>query len=89
MSDINHLPYEEEAKLMTDIINFFTERLPHATGDALELLDEAALGAELFENLSARTTAVLAELGIERDDLSRVSAAAAGLFIIAHKNKLG
>ena len=45
MSDINHLPYEEEAKLMTDIINFFTERLPHATGDALELLDEAALGA--------------------------------------------
>jgi hypothetical protein len=87
MTDPSHLPYAEEAKLYTDIIQFFTEKLPHAVGDAAELLDEAALSMELFENLSTCTDEELAAMGIHRDDLSKVAAAASGLFVVANNRK--
>jgi hypothetical protein len=87
MTDPSHLPYAEEAKLYTEILDFFTERLPHAFGDTAEHLDEAALAMELFEVLSAETDEELAGLGITRDELSKVAAAASGLFVVANNRK--
>jgi len=87
MSDPSRLPYADEAKLYTDIVEFFTEKLPHAVGDVAELLDEAALSMELFENLSTCTDEELAAMGIHRDDLSKVAAAASGLFVVANNRK--
>jgi hypothetical protein len=87
MTDQSHLPFEEEARLFTDIIEFFTERLPHAVGDTAELLDEAALSMELFEVLSTQTDDELAGLGISRDELSKVAAAASGLFVVANNRR--
>ena len=87
MTDPSHLPYEEEAKLFTDIIQFFTDRLPHALGDTVEHLDEAALSRELFETLSTQTDEELASLGISRDELSKVAAAASGLFVVANNRQ--
>jgi hypothetical protein len=76
-------------------VNFFgkeknhkpARKLPHAVGDAAELLDEAALSMELFENLSTCTDKELAAMGIHRDDLSKVAAAASGLFVVANNRK--
>jgi hypothetical protein len=87
MTDPSHLPYEEEAKLFTDIIQFFTDRLPHAIGDTTDHLSEAALSMELFEALSAQTDEDLAKMGISRDELSKVAAAASGLFIVANNRQ--
>ena len=87
MTDQPHLPYAEEARLFTDIIEFFTDRLPHAVGETAELLDEAALSRELFEVLSTETDEELAGLGITRDELSKVAAAASGLFVVANDRK--
>lgn len=88
MADQSHLPFEQEAKLFTDIIEFFTDRLPHAIGESVEHLDEAALSRELFENLSARTDEELAQMGIHRDELSKVAAAASGLFLVANNREI-
>lgn len=87
MADQTHLPFEEEAKLITDIIEFFTDRLPHAVGDSVEHLDEAALSTELFNYLSNRTDEELAGMGLHRDDISKVAAAASGLFAVANNRK--
>jgi hypothetical protein len=76
MTEQQHLPYEEEAQLFTDIVNFFTDRLPHAIGETAELLDEAALSKELFEVLSTET-----------DDELAGSAAASGLFVVANNRR--
>ncbi|MDX1483546.1 MAG: hypothetical protein R3229_03595 [Alphaproteobacteria bacterium] len=87
MSTQDHLPYEEEARLFTDIIEFFTERLPHAIGETAEHLDEAALSMELFQTLSTKDDAELKEIGITRDELSKVAAAASGLFVVANNRR--
>ena len=84
MTDQSHLPYEEEAQLFTDIIKFFTDRLPHAVGDTVEHLEEAALSMEMFNSLSILTDEELAGKGIHRDELSKVAAAASGLFVVAN-----
>jgi hypothetical protein len=65
----------------------FTDRLPHAVGETAELLDEAALSRELFEVLSTETDEELAGLGIARDELSKVAAAASGLFVVANDRR--
>ena len=87
MSEQMERPYDKEAQLFTDIIQFFTDRLPHAIGDSVEHVDEALLSRELFEELSARTDEELAESGISRDELSKVAAAASGLFWVANNRK--
>jgi hypothetical protein len=87
MSEQKNLPFEEEAQLFTDIIAFFTEKLPHAVEDTVEHIDEAALSRELFENLSACTDEELASMGIHRDELSKVAAAASGLFVAANNRR--
>ncbi len=88
MSDRPQNPYEAEAQLFSDIIEFFTSKLPHAIGDTAEHLDEAALSEELFESLSTKTDEELEGMGIHRDDLSKVAAAASGLFVVANnRNK--
>lgn len=87
MSEQKHLPLEQEARLFTDIIQFFTEKLPHAFGETVEHLDEAAVSSELFRNLSLCSDEELAKMGIHRDDLSKVAAAATGLFVVANDQK--
>jgi hypothetical protein len=87
MTDPDQLPYADEAKLYTEIIEFFTERLPHAVGDTAEHLDEAALSMELFETLANETDEELAGLGITRDEISKVAAAASGLFAVANNRQ--
>ena len=88
MSDQKHLPFEEEAKLFTDIMRFFSDRLPHAIGDTANHLDEAALSTELFESLSLCSDDELAEQGINRDDIPKVAAAASGLLAVAKRPSL-
>jgi hypothetical protein len=61
--------------------------VPHAVGESIEHLDEAAISTELFLNLSLCTDEELAERGIHRDDISKVAAAASGLFAVANRNK--
>lgn len=87
MSEQKHLPLEQEAQLFTDIIQFFTSKLPHAFSETVEHLDEAAVSSELFRNLSTCTDEELAKMGIHRDDLSKVAAAATGLFVVANDQK--
>ena len=87
MAEQSHLPFEEEAQLFTDIITFFTDRLPHAVGETVEHLDEAALSTELFENLSLCSDEDLAGMGIHRDELSKVAAAASGIFAVANNRR--
>ena len=87
MLDQKHLPYEEEAKLVSDIIRFFTGKLPHAVGDAIDHVDEAALSTRLFENLSLCSDDELAGRGIRRDDISKVAAAASGLLVAANRRR--
>ncbi len=79
MANQTPLPFEEEAKLLGAVVQFFTARLPHAVCETVEHFDAATLSKELFEDLSARGDEELAELGIGRDELSRVAAAASGL----------
>ena len=82
----SHLPFDEEAQLFTDIMEFFTDRLPHAVRKTVEHLDEAALSRELFDTLSTRTDEELAGMGISRGTLSKVAAAASGLFVVANSH---
>lgn len=89
MSEQKHLPFEEEAQLFTDILAFFTHKLPHAVGDTAEHLDEAALSSELFRNLSLCTDEELSAVGIHRDDIPKVAAAASGLFAVANNRDNG
>lgn len=87
MSEQKHYPYEEEAQLFTDILGFFTDKLPHAIDDTAEHLDEAAVSSELFRNLSLCSDEDLASMGIHRDDLAKVAAAASGIFVVANNRK--
>lgn len=87
MSEQKHLPFEEEAQLFTDILAFFTDKLPHAVSDTADHLEEAAVSSELFRNLSLCTDEELASMGIHRDDLPKVAAAASGLFVVANNRK--
>jgi hypothetical protein len=87
MSEQKHLPYEEEARLFSDILAFFIDRMPHAVGDTMDHLDEAALSSELFRNLSLCTDEELAARGIHRDDVSKVAAAASGLFAVVNNRQ--
>lgn len=80
-----HLPYEEEARMLSEVVDFFIHRLPHAIEDTAEHLDEAALSSALFGRLSQMTDDDLAEMGLHRDDIPSVAANMAGLFNIAHK----
>lgn len=80
-----HLPYEEEAKFLSDVIGFFIHRLPHAIGETMDHLDEAALSTELMHRLEVMTDDDLKEMGVHRDDLAKISSSLAGLFKVAHK----
>lgn len=80
-----HLPYEEEAQLMTDVLEFFVHKLPHAIEEAAEQLDEATLANTLFEQLSELGDEELAKLGLHREDIAKAASAAAGLFGVAHR----
>jgi hypothetical protein len=75
-----HIPYEEEAQLMLDVVNFFVQKLPHAIESTAQHFDEAALASTLFGRLSQMT-----ERGLHRDDISKAAAAAAHLFGVAKK----
>ncbi len=87
MNEQKHIPYEQEAQLFTDILAFFTDKLPHAVGDTAEHLEEAALSSELFENLTLCSDEELGSMGIHREDLAKVAAAASGIFVVANNRK--
>lgn len=80
-----HLPYEEEVKLMGEVIDFFIHRLPHATGETIEHISQANLANELVQRLEQMSNDDLAALGLHRDDIPEMAASLAGLFKIAHK----
>lgn len=80
-----HYPYEEEAQLMLDVINFFIHKLPHALEETAQHLDEAELAHELVDQLEQLSDDELAKRGLHRDDIVPAASAAAGLFKIAHK----
>lgn len=80
-----HLPYEEEAKVLQDIIDFFIDKLPHAIEETAEQIDEAQLSHNLFEQLSQLNDEELAKRGLHREDIAKAAALAASLFRIAHK----
>ncbi len=40
-----HIPYQEEAQLMLDVVNFFIHKLPHALEMTAQHFDEAALAS--------------------------------------------
>jgi hypothetical protein len=80
-----HIPYEEEAQFMLDVVNFFIHKLPHALEVTAEHFDEAALANTLFGRLSQMTDDELGERGLHRNDISKAAAAAAHLFGVAHK----
>ena len=80
-----HIPYEEEAQLMLDVVNFFIKKLPHALEETAQHFDEAAMANTLVNRLSQMTDADLAECGLHRDDIPKTAAAAAHLFGVAHK----
>ncbi len=80
-----HIPYEEEAQLMLDVVNFFIKKLPHALEETAEHFDEAALSNTLFQRLSQMTDSELAERGLHRDDIPKAAAATACLLKVAHK----
>lgn len=80
-----HLPYEEEVELMSEVIDFFIHRLPHATGETIEHISQANLANDLVKRLEQMTDDDLADLGLHRDDIPEMAANLAGLFKIAHK----
>ncbi|MFM2129623.1 MAG: hypothetical protein RL477_1169 [Pseudomonadota bacterium] len=80
-----HFPYEEEARVLTDVLDFFVHKLPHAIEETAEHIDEAELARELFDQLSDLSDEELAKRGLHREDIARAASAAAGLFRIAHK----
>lgn len=80
-----HLPYEEEAQLMLDVVNFFIHKLPHALEVTADQFDEAVLASILFERLTELSDDELAERGLHRNDIAKTAAAAAHLFGVAHK----
>ena len=47
-----HIPYEEEAQLMLDVVNFFIKKLPHALEETAQHFDEAAMANTLVNRLS-------------------------------------
>lgn len=87
MAEKEHLPYEEEAHVLTDIMNFIFERLPHAIGESIEHLDEAQVASLLVEDLEAKPDEELTAMKIKRDDIPKIAGAAAGLFRIANLTK--
>lgn len=78
------IPYSEEAKLASDIVEFIFHKVPHSISEAWEHMEEGALAASFVEDLSALTDQDLSEGGLHRDDISEVSAAAAKLFKVAN-----
>ena len=80
-----HLPYEEEARMLSDVIEFFIHRLPHAIGATVDHIDEAALSTELMHRLEVMSDDDLKGMGLHRSDISKISASLAGLFKVAHK----
>jgi hypothetical protein len=88
MTNPNHIPYAEEAQFFADIMKFFGTRLPHAISYTIEHLDEALLSRDLFQELSAQSDEELSEMGIARDELSKVAVAASGLLGVANKRRL-
>lgn len=82
-----HIPYEEEAQLMLDVINFFVHKLPHALEFTAQKFDEAALASSFTRRMEDLSDGQLANLGVHRDDIPRVAAAAADLFGAARKAK--
>lgn len=84
-----HIPYEEEAQLMLDVVNFFVQKLPHALEMTAEHFDEAGLANTLTERMENMSDGQLAGLGVHRDDITVVASAAAGLFRIANNAKSG
>ena len=87
MADPKHLPYEEEAHVITDIMNFIFEKLPHSIEESIEHVDEARLASRLVEDLESKTDDELAALKIKRDDIAKIAGHAAGLFHIANQEK--
>ena len=80
-----HFPYEEEARVLTDVLDFFIHKLPHAIEETAEHIDEAELARELFDQLSDLSDEELAKRGLHREDIAKAASAAAGLFRVAHK----
>ena len=62
-----HLPYEEEARMLSDVIEFFIHRLPHAIGATVDHIDEAALSTELMHRLEVMSDDDLKGMGLHRE----------------------
>jgi hypothetical protein len=69
---------------MLDVVNFFIHTLPHALEDTAKHLDEAALASTFSNRMEDLSDGQLTELGVHRDDIPVVAAAAAGLFRVAN-----
>jgi hypothetical protein len=81
-----HIPYQEEAQLMLDVVNFFIHKLPHGLEMTAQHFDEAALASTFSNRIEDLSDGQLAALGVHRDDIP-VVAAAAGLFRVANNAK--
>mgnify|MGYP007046918024 CR=1 FL=1 len=82
-----HIPYQEEAQLMLDVVNFFIHKLPHALEMTAQHFDEAALASTFTSRMEDLSDDQLAGLGVHRDDIPVAAAAAAGLFRVANNAK--
>jgi len=75
-SILNHslpkLPFEEEAHLITRVLNFFSAIGPSAINSAID-------AQHITENLVQLSDAQLAELGIARTDIAAYAAKNSGL----------
>jgi hypothetical protein len=79
-----HLPYEEEARLMTDVVHFFIHKLPHALEMTAQHFDEAALSNAMVEQMEAMSDGQLSEIGVQRDGIPKLAASAAHIFKFAN-----
>lgn len=79
-----HIPYEEEAQLMTDVVNFFIKKLPHALEMTAQHFGEAALSNAMVEQMEAMSDGQLSEIGVKRDGIPKLAASAAHIFKFAN-----
>ncbi len=82
-----HFPYEEEAKILTDIFGLFAEKLPHLVQHIIDDIDEGLMSRDLYEQLSALSDETLKQAGLERADIPKLVAAIVEFAHLAAKSK--
>lgn len=83
------LPHADQARVVSDIVDFFTDRLPTFVAREFDNYDLAWAEAELFRALAALPDRRLKKLGLDRADLPAFVLSTFHLIRVSEKRRKG